>query len=67
MSQNSYLREFSAQVSQIVFQAYLTVLRLIITDEQKCRKTHISTSFLRKCQKTVFLTVLIVLRLITTV
>ena len=67
MSQNSYLREFSAQVSQIVFQAYLTVLRLIITDEQKCRKTHISTSFLRKCQKTVFITVLIVLRLITTV
>ena len=29
MSRNSYLREFSAQVSQIVFQADLTVLRLI--------------------------------------
>ena len=66
MSQTSYLREFCAQVSKIVFLADLTVLRLIITDEQKCRKTHISTSFLRKCQ-IVFLTVLIVLRLITTV
>ena len=47
MSQNSYLRQFSAQVSKIVFLADLTVLRLIITDEQKCRKTHISTRFLR--------------------
>ena len=28
---NSYLREFSARVSQIVFLAYLTVLRLITT------------------------------------
>ena len=26
-SENSYLRNFSAQVSQIVFLAYLTVLR----------------------------------------
>ena len=31
MSQNSYLHHFSAQVSQIVFFAYLTVLRLITT------------------------------------
>ena len=31
MSENSYLREFSAQVSQIVFLAYLTVLRFITT------------------------------------
>ena len=31
MSENSYLRYFSAQVSQIVFLAYLTVLRLITT------------------------------------
>ena len=29
MSENSYLRDFSAQVSQIVFLAYLTVLALI--------------------------------------
>ena len=31
MKENSYLRGFSAQVSQIVFLAYLTVLRLITT------------------------------------
>ena len=31
MSQNSYLHEFYAQVSQIVFLADLTVLRLIAT------------------------------------
>ena len=30
-SENSYLRHFSAQVSQIVFWAYLTVLRLFTT------------------------------------
>ena len=31
MSEISYLRHFSAQVSQMVFLAYLTVLRLITT------------------------------------
>ena len=31
MSENLYLSDFSAQVSQIVFLAYLTVLRLITT------------------------------------
>ena len=31
MSENSYLRHFSAQVSQIVFLVYLTVLRLLTT------------------------------------
>ena len=31
MSENSYLHHFSAQVSQIVFFAYLTVLQLITT------------------------------------
>ena len=31
MSQNSYLREFCAQVSKIVFQADLAVLLLITT------------------------------------
>ena len=30
-SENSYLRHFSAQVSQIVFLAYLTILRFITT------------------------------------
>ena len=31
MSENSYLHHFSAQVSQNVFLAYLTVLQLITT------------------------------------
>ena len=31
MSENSYLRHFSKYVSQILFLAYLTVLRLITT------------------------------------
>ena len=31
MSENSFLRQFSAQVSQSVFLACLTVLRLITT------------------------------------
>ena len=42
MSQNSYLHHFSAQVSQIVFFAYLTVLRLYYNcHDLKCQKTHI--------------------------
>ena len=31
MSENSYLRDINANVSQIVFLAFLTVLRLITT------------------------------------
>ena len=31
MSENSYLHHFSAQVSQIVFFAYLTVFQVILT------------------------------------
>ena len=42
MSQNSYLREFCAQVSQIVFLADLTVLWLVT---KKKLKAHISASF----------------------
>ena len=46
MSQNSYLREFCAQVSQIVFLVDLTVLRLSYNCmKQKCHKTHISASY----------------------
>ena len=44
MSQNSYLREFCAQVSQIVFLADLTVLRLNTTVWAKFQKTRISAS-----------------------
>ena len=48
MSENSYLREFFAQVSKSVFLAALTVLRLIKLYEQKCHKTHISTSLCKR-------------------
>ena len=41
MSENSYLLQFSEQVSQIVFLAYLTVLRLLELYDLKCQKTHI--------------------------
>ena len=51
LSQNSYRREFCAPMSQIVFIADLTVLRLLLLYEQKCHKNHISASFVRKCHK----------------
>ena len=31
MSENSYLRHFNTQVSQIVFLVYLTILRILTT------------------------------------
>ena len=48
MSQNFYLSEFCAQVSEIVFLADLSVLRPLQLYEQKCQKTHISTSSVHK-------------------
>ena len=51
MSQNLYLREFYAQVSQIVFFTDLTVLRLITTVWAKMSQNHISTSFVHKYHK----------------
>ena len=42
MSENSYLRHFSAQVSQSVFLASLTVLLLLQLYDLKSQKTHIS-------------------------
>ena len=50
-SKISYLREFSAQVSQIVFLAHLTVLRFFITNEKKLQKSYISISSLHKYRK----------------
>ena len=44
MSQNSYLREFCAQVSQIVFLAYLPFYALLQLYEKKYHKTHVSAS-----------------------
>ena len=51
MSENSYLRDFSAQVSQIVFLVYFTVLRLFQLYDLKCKKTHISTISVQKYHK----------------
>ena len=51
MSENSYLRHFSAQVSQIVFLAYLTVLRLITTIWVEMQKTHLSSISVHKYNK----------------
>ena len=51
MSQNSYLREFCAQVSQMVFLADLTILRLLELYEQNYQKTHISASSVHKYLK----------------
>ena len=44
-SKISYLREFSAQVSQIVFSAHLTVLRLITTVWGKTSKISYLSEF----------------------
>ena len=51
MSENSYLRDFSAQVSQIVFIAYLTVLRLITTVWPEVLETGISAISVNKYHK----------------
>ena len=68
MSKNSFLRHFSAQVSQIVFLAYLTVLRYYYNlYDLKCQKTHILHDFSAQVSQIVFLAYLTVLRLFTTV
>ena len=48
MSENSYLRHFSAQVSEIVFFAYLTIYYNCMTWD--CQKTHISATSVHKYQ-----------------
>ena len=64
MSQNSYLREFCAQVSQIVFLADLTVLRLITTVWAKMSQNSYLREFCAQVSQNVFLADLTVLRLI---
>ena len=67
MSENSYLHHFSAQVSQIVFFPYLTVLQLITTLlPEMSEKSYLRDSSAQVSQS-VFLAYLTVLRLITTV
>ena len=67
MSENSYLRHFSAQVSQIVFLACLTDLRLIATVWPEISEISFLRHFSAQVSKIVFLKYLTVLRLITTV
>ena len=67
ISPNSYLREFCAQVSQIVFLADLTVLQLIRTVWAKISQNSYLLGFCAQVSKIVFLADLTVLRLITTV
>ena len=54
MSQNSYLREFCAQVSQIVFFADLTVLRLITTVWAEISRNSNLRNFCAQVSKIVF-------------
>ena len=65
MSQNSYFREFCAQVSQILFLADLTVLRLITTVWPKLSSFTYLREFSAKVSQILFLADLTVLRLIT--
>ena len=65
MSQKSYLLEFCAEVSQIVFLADLTVLRLIRTVRTKKSQNSELCEFCAQVSEFVFLPDLIVLRLIT--
>ena len=55
MSENSYLQEFCAQVSQIVFLADLTVSRLITIYEQKCHENSYLREFSAQVSQIMFL------------
>ena len=55
MSQNSYLREICALMSQIVFLADLTVLRLITTVLAKMSQTSYLLGFCAQVSKIVLL------------
>ena len=64
---DSSLREFCAQVSQIVFLADLTVLRLIKTVWAKISQNLYLREFYAQVSQSVFLADLTVLRFVTTV
>ena len=63
MSENSFLRHFNAQVSQIVFLPYLTVLRLITTVWPETSENPYNRDFSAEVSQIVFLAYLTVLRL----
>ena len=62
MKQNSYLREFSVQVSQIVLFADFTVLRLITTVWVKMSQSSYLNEFYAQVSQNVFLADLTVFR-----
>ena len=65
MSQNSHFREFCTQVSQIVFHADLTVLRLITYVWAKMSQNSYLREFCAQVSQIVFLADLTVLWLVT--
>ena len=67
MSQKSYLREFCALMSQIVFLAGLTVLQLITNVLAETSKNSYLLQFCAQVAKFVFLADLTVLQLVTAV
>ena len=67
MSQNSYLREFCAQVSKIEFLADLTVSRLVTTVRARITQNSYVREFCAQVSQIVFFADLTVLLLITTV
>ena len=67
MSQNSYLRQFSAQVSQVVVLAYLTVFRLITTVWPEMSENSYLHHLSAQVSQIVFYASLTILRIITTV
>ena len=64
MSENSYLHHFSAQVSHIVFFAYLTVLQLITTLWPEMSENSYLHHFIPQVSQIVFFAYLTVLLLI---
>ena len=56
MSENSYLRHFNAQVSQIVFLPYLNVLRLITTVWPEMSENSYICDFNAQVSQIVFIT-----------
>ena len=67
MSKNSFLRQFSAQVSQSVYLAYLTVLRLITTVRPEMWENSYLPNLSALVSQLVFLAYLSVSRFFTTV
>ena len=67
MSQNSYLIEFCALMSQIVFLTDLTVLRLFTTVLAETSKNSYLLEFCAQVSKIVFLADLTVLQIVRTV